>query len=175
MEPDAIMAACDSADKGTDYCSMPIAYVYGKEVYIADVVYDNAGTEHTKPECAKMLIKHNVKTVTFESNSAGGYFGRDVMKIIDDNGGRCSARYKYNTTNKITRMENAADNIIRYYYFLDPTCYERNSQYDKFMKNVTTMTRSGKVKNDDGPDSLALLENEMRSTPKKAMILHGML
>lgn len=175
MEPDAIMAACDSADKGTDYCSMPVAYVYGKEVYIADVVYDNAGTEHTKPECANMLIKHNVKTVTFESNSAGGYFGRDVMKIVDDNGGRCSARYKFNTTNKITRMENAADNIIRYYYFLDPKCYERNSQYDKFMRNVTTMTRSGKVKNDDGPDSLALLENEMRSTPKKAAILHGIL
>ena len=31
-EPDAIMAACDSADKGDDSCSMPIGYVYGNEV-----------------------------------------------------------------------------------------------------------------------------------------------
>ena len=69
-EPDAIMAACDSADKGEDSCSMPIGYVYGNEVYIVDVVFDNAGTQFTKPECANMLIKHNVKTVTFESNSA---------------------------------------------------------------------------------------------------------
>lgn len=162
-EPDAIMAACDSADKGEDSCSMPIGYVYGNEVYIVDVVFDNAGTQFTKPECANMLIKHNVKTVTFESNSAGEYFGRDVMQLVSEQGGRCSARYKYNCSNKITRMENARDNIIRDYYFKDFRKMDRSSQYYKFMKELTTMTRSGKVKHDDAPDSLALFENEMRS------------
>lgn len=162
-EPDAIMAACDSADKGEDSCSMPIGYVYGNEVYIVDVVFDNAGTQFTKPECANMLIKHNVKTVTFESNSAGEYFGRDVMEIVKKLGGRCSARFKFNCTNKITRMENARDNIIRDYYFRDFKKMDRQSQYYKFMKELTTMTRSGKVKHDDAPDSVALFENEMRT------------
>lgn len=162
-EPDAIMAACDSADKGEDSCSMPIGYVYGNEVYIVDVVFDNAGTQFTKPECANMLIKHNVKTVTFESNSAGEYFGRDVMDIVKKQGGRCSARFKFNCSNKITRMENARDNIIRDYYFRDFKKMDRQSQYYKFMKELTTMTRSGKVKHDDAPDSVALFENEMRS------------
>lgn len=162
-EPDAIMAACDSADKGEDSCSMPVGYVYGNEVYIADVVFDNAGTQFTKPECANMLIKHNVKTVTFESNSAGEYFGRDVMDIVKKQGGRCSARFKFNCTNKITRMENARDNIIRDYYFRDFRKMDRQSQYYKFMKELTTMTRSGKVKHDDAPDSIALFENEMRN------------
>lgn len=161
-EPDAIMAACDSADKGEDSCSMPIGYVYGNEVYIVDVVFDNAGTQFTKPECANMLIKHNVKTVTFESNSAGEYFGRDVMEILKQQGGRCSARFKFNCTNKITRMENARDNIIRDYYFRDFRKMDRQCQYYKFMKELTTMTRSGKVKHDDAPDSIALFENEMR-------------
>lgn len=164
-EPDAIMAACDCADKGEDSCSMPIAYVYGQEVFIVDVVFDNSGVEHTKPECANSLIKHNVKTVVFESNSAGEYFGRDVMTLVRQFGGRCSDRYKFNCANKITRMENARDNIIRDYYFLDKSKYDRGSQYDKFMKEFTTMTRSGKVKHDDAPDSLALLENEMRKSP----------
>lgn len=162
-EPDAIMAACDSADKGEDSCSMPIGYVYGNEVYIVDVVFDNAGVQFTKPECANMLIKHNVKTVTFESNSAGEYFGRDVMDIVKSQGGRCSARFKFNCANKITRMENARDNIIRDYYFRDFRKMDRQSQYYKFMKELTTMTRSGKVKHDDAPDSIALFENEMRS------------
>ena len=163
-EPDAIMAACDSADKGEDSCSMPIGYVYGNEVYIEDVVFDNSGTEFTKPECANALFKHNVKTVTFESNSAGGYFGRDVMELLKEKGGRCSARYKFNCSNKITRMENARDNIIRDYYFKDfRKNMDRQSQYYKFMKELTTMTRSGKVKHDDAPDSLALFENEMRN------------
>lgn len=170
-EPDAIMAACDSADKGDDSCSMPIAYIYGQDVFIVDVVFDNSGVEHTKGECAKKIIEHNVKTVTFESNSAGGYFGRDVMKIVREQGGRCSDRYKYNCTNKITRMENARDNILRDYWFLDSSKYERNSQYDKFMREFTAMTRSGKVKHDDAPDSLALLENEMRKTPKQTKII----
>ena len=31
------------------------------------------------------------------------------------------------------------------------------------MRELTTMTRSGKVKHDDAPDSLALLENELRN------------
>lgn len=162
-EPDAIMAACDSADKGEDSCCMPVGYVYGNEVYIVDVVFDNAGTQFTKPECANMLVKHNVKTVTFESNSAGEYFGRDVMEAVKNQGGRCSARFKYNCANKITRMENARDNIIRDYYFRDFRKMDRQSQYYKFMKELTTMTRSGKVKHDDAPDGIALFENEMRS------------
>lgn len=170
-EPDAIMAACDSADKGDDSCSMPIGYVYGHEVYIVDVVFDNAGVQFTKPECANMLINHNVKTVTFESNGAGEYFGRDVMEIVKEQGGRCSARYKFNCSNKITRMENARDNIIRDYYFRDFRKMGRSTQYYKFMKELTTMTRSGKVKHDDAPDSLALFENEMRSGTRKPTII----
>lgn len=173
-EPDAIMAACDSADKGEDSCSMPVGYVYGNEVYIVDVVFDSSGVQFTKPECANMIIKHNVKTVTFESNSAGEYFGRDVMDIVKSQGGRCSARFKFNCSNKITRMENARDNIIRDYYFRDFRKMDRSSQYYKFMKELTTMTRSGKVKHDDAPDSIALFENEMRTgTTAKAEAIHN--
>lgn len=175
-EPDAIMAACDSADKGEDSCAMVVGYVYGHEVFIVDVVFDNAGVQFTKPECANMLVKHNVKTVTFESNSAGEYFGRDVMQIVKDLGGRCSARYKFNCTNKITRMENARDNVIRDYYFRDFRKMDRTSQYYKFMKEFTTMTRTGKVSHDDAPDSIALFENEMRGTTRKAtVIMEGFL
>lgn len=175
MEPDTIIAACDTAGDGSDYCSMPVAYVYGQEVYIVDVVFDDSAPTFTKAECANKLVEHNVKRVTFESNSAGGYFGRDVMELVEANGGRCSARFKYSVANKLTRMENASDNIIKYYYFLDKTCYAAGSQYDTFLKNVVRMTRSGKVSHDDGPDSLALLENEMRNTPKPATVYRHVL
>jgi len=170
-EPDAIMAACDTAKDGGDYCSMPIAYVYGNDVYIEDVVYDNSGSKHTIPLCAAKIMEHDIKTVTFESNAAGSFFGKDVMEMVAKSGGRCSARYKYNTANKITRMENAQLNILKYYYFKHPSKYAIASPYDLFMKNVTTITRSGKVKNDDAPDSLALLENEMRTKPRQAVIM----
>lgn len=161
-EPDSIIAVCDTADKGADYCSMPIAAVYGDEVYIVDVVFDDSPPEVTKPECAKALMDNLVVAGTFESNNAGTYFARDVQQILTDRKYVCNIRTKRTISNKQTRIEFASDNIIKNFYFKDPSLYARNSQYAMFMKQVTTYTRSGKVPHDDAPDSLSLLENELR-------------
>lgn len=161
-EPDSIIAVCDTADKGADYCSMPIAAVYGDEVYIVDVVFDDSPPEITKPECAKALMDNLVVAGTFESNNAGTYFARDVQQILTDRKYVCNIRTKRTISNKQTRIEFASDNIIKHFYFKDPSLYARNSQYAMFMKQVTTYTRSGKVPHDDAPDSLSLLENELR-------------
>lgn len=161
-EPDSIIAVCDTADKGADYCSMPIAAVYGDEVYIIDVVFDDSPPEVTKPECAKALMDNLVVAGTFESNNAGTYFARDVQQILTDRKYVCNIRTKRTISNKQTRIEFASDNIIKHFYFKDPSLYARNSQYAMFMKQVTTYTRSGKVPHDDAPDSLSLLENELR-------------
>ena len=161
-EPDSIIAVCDTADKGADYCSMPIAAVYGDEVYIVDVVFDDSPPEVTKPECAKALMDNLVVAGTFESNNAGTYFARDVQQILTDRKYVCNIRTKRTISNKQTRIEFASDNIIKHFYFKDPSLYARNSQYAMFMKQVTTYTRSGKVPRDDAPDSLSLLENELR-------------
>lgn len=161
-EPDSIIAVCDTADKGADYCSMPIAAVYGDEVYIVDVVFDDSPPEVTKPECAKALMDNLVVAGTFESNNAGTYFARDVQQILTDRKYVCNIRTKRTISNKQTRIEFASDNIIKHFYFKDPSLYARNSQYAMFMKQVTTYTRSGKVSHDDAPDSLSLLENELR-------------
>lgn len=161
-EPDSIIAVCDTADKGADYCSMPIAAVYGDEVYIVDVVFDDSPPEVTKPECAKALMDNLVVAGTFESNNAGTYFARDVQQILTDRKYVCNIRTKRTISNKQTRIEFASDNIIKHFYFKDSSLYARNSQYAMFMKQVTTYTRSGKVPHDDAPDSLSLLENELR-------------
>ena len=99
----------------------------------------------------------------FESNNAGTYFARDVQKILNDKGYSCSIRTKRTISNKQTRIEFASDNILKRFYFRDPSTYARNSAYAGFIKQVTTYTRSGKVPHDDAPDSLALLENELRT------------
>lgn len=161
-EPDSIIAVCDTADKGADYCAMPIAAVYGDEVYIVDVVFDDSPPEITKPECAKALMDNLVVAGTFESNNAGTYFARDVQQILNERKYVCNIRTKRTISNKQTRIEFASDNIIKHFYFKDPSLYARNSQYAQFMKQVITYTRSGKVPHDDAPDSLSLLENELR-------------
>ena len=162
-EPDAIIAACDTAESGEDYCSMPIGLIYGEDIFIADVVFDNSPAEVTKPECANVLKRWNVGTARFESNNAGSYFARDVDMLMQSQGYYMSVQTRRSISNKVTRIEFASDNIIKHFWFLHPSKYAKNSQYAEFMKNVTTMTRSGKVPHDDGPDSLAMLEGMVRS------------
>ena len=163
IEPDAIIAVCDTAESGSDSCSMPIAYLYGDDVFIHDVVFDNGTADVTKPQCAKKLVDHKVSVATFESNNAGSYFARDVDELVKQLGGKTSVRLKRTISNKQTRIEFASDGILKHFYFKDKSKYERGSQYWLFMKELTTYTRSGKVPHDDAPDSLSLLENEIRN------------
>ena len=161
-DPDTIIAVGDTAESGSDSTSMPVAMIYGNAVYIVDVVFDDSPAEVTKPECAKCLIDNKVASAVFESNNAGQYYARDVDQIIRDRGYSVGIRTKRTISNKQTRIEFASDNIKKNFYFKHPSTYKRGSQYWNFMKEVTTYTRSGKVPHDDAPDSLSLLENEIR-------------
>ena len=131
-------------------------------MYIVDVVFDDGPPEVTKPECAKCLIDNRVATAIFESNNAGQYYARDVSEIVKSRGYSIGIRTKRTISNKQTRIEFASDNIKRNFYFKHPSTYKRGSQYANFMKELTAYTRSGKVPHDDAPDSLSLLENEIR-------------
>ena len=161
-DPDTIIAVGDTAESGSDSTSMPVAKIYGNDVYIVDVVFDDSPAEVTKPECAKCLIDNRVASAVFESNNAGQYYARDVDQIIRERGYSVGIRTKRTISNKQTRIEFASDNIKKNFYFKHPSTYKRGSQYWNFMKEVTTYTRSGKVPHDDAPDSLSLLENEIR-------------
>ena len=161
-DPDTIIAVGDTAESGSDSTSMPVAMIYGNAVYIVDVVFDDSPAEVTKPECAKCLIENKVASAIFESNNAGQYYARDVDQIIRERGYSVGIRTKRTISNKQTRIEFASDNIKKNFYFKHPSTYKRGSQYWNFMKELTTYTRSGKVPHDDAPDSLSLLENEIR-------------
>lgn len=162
-DPDAVIAVCDTAEGGGDSVMLPIAYIYGEDVFIEDCVFDNSTPEHTKPQCAKKLVDHKVSVATFESNAAGTYYARDVEKLVKSLGGKCSIRTKRTVMNKQTRIEMASDGILKHFYFKDKSLYKPSSQYGMMMRELVTYTRTGKVPHDDSPDGLSLLENEIRN------------
>nr|DAF77843.1 MAG TPA: Terminase [Caudoviricetes sp.] len=162
-EPDAIISVCDTAEGGGDSVMMPIAYIYGEDVFIEDCVFDNGTPEVTKPQCAKKLVQHKVSVATFESNNAGTYFARDVEELVKNMGGRVSIRTKRTISNKQTRIEMASDGILKHFYFKDKSLYKPSDQYGQMMRELVTYTRTGKVKHDDSPDGMSLLENEIRN------------
>lgn len=164
--PDAVVAFADTAESGSDYVSMPVGYIYGDDVMIEDVVFDDSPPGVTKPQCANVIKRNNVSLAVFESNNAGEYYAKDVAEMLKEMGYRCSIRTRRTISNKLTRIELASDGIKARFWFKHPSTYDKKSQYADFMKNVTTFTRTGKVAHDDAPDSLAMMENGIRS-------LHG--
>ena len=93
----------------------------------------------------------------FESNSAGWHIAEKVDKRQKELGGRCSISTKYTTANKETKIITNAPMVKERCLFKDPSLYKRNSEYGRFMENLMTYSMYGKVKHDDGPDSMAML------------------
>lgn len=161
--PDAIWAVCDTKDTGTDYESLPVAYQFGEDFYIPDVVFDDTADYDTLDrKTANILIRHNPHKIKFESNSAGGRVAHNVQKLIT---GKCRAEIQAERTqaNKETKILVNSDWIKKHFLFLDPSLYTAKSDYGLFMANVTTYTTKVKPPHDDGPDSLAMMAEYVAS------------
>ena len=156
-DPDAIWGVCDTKDKGTDFESLPIAYQFGEDFYIPDVVFDDeTNYEILDNKTAAILIRHQPHKVRFESNQAGGRIADNISKMIKGKA-RTIIETKYTTANKETKILVNSDWIKKHCLFLEPSEYQVKSDYGRFMENVTSYTTKAKVLHDDGPDSLAML------------------
>lgn len=155
-KPDAIISVCDTKDRGTDFCSMPIAYKYGSDLYIEDVVYNNANPEIVEAEILEKLLKHKVQMARFESNSAGGRVAQSVQAAVKANGGITKITTQFTTQNKETKIIMASPYVKEHFLFKDPSVV-KDKEYIAFMNNVCSWTMNGKAKTDDGPDSISML------------------
>ena len=156
-EPDAIWAVCDTKDKGADFESLPIAYQFGEDYYILDVVFDDTTDYATLDQkTADILIKHNPHRARFESNQAGGRIADNIEKMIK---GLCRTNIetRYTTANKETKILANSAWIIKHCLFLESTLYTTRSDYGKFMANLSSYSTRAKVVHDDAPDSMAML------------------
>ena len=162
-DPDAIIAVCDTKDKGTDYAVLPVAYVYGQDYYIDDCICDNGLPEVVDARLAEILVRHKVKMARFESNSAGGRIAEKVQKMVKDKGGITHITTKYTTANKETKIIVNSAWVKQHCLFKDQTMYKRNSEYGKFINMLCSYTMAGKNKNDDVPDAMAMLAEYAQS------------
>lgn len=165
-EPDAIIAVCDTKDKGKDFCSLPVAYVYGNDYYIEDVVFDNALPEVVNVELVECLLKNDVQMARFESNSAGGTIAKNIQDEVKKRGGRTKITTKYSTANKETRIIVNSPWVKEHCLFKDTSRYKAGSPYGKFMANLSEFTLIGRVSHDDAPDSMSELSDFAQSLSK---------
>lgn len=162
-EPDAIISICDTKDKGTDYCFMPIAYQYGPDYYIHGVVCDNRNPDVVEPRLVNALVEHNVQLSRFESNQAGGRIAEKVQGMVKEMGGRCKITTKYTTANKETKIIVNSPWVKEHCLFKDDSIIKNDKEYRRMLQFLCGYTMAGKNKNDDVPDGMAQLAEYIQS------------
>ena len=161
-EPDAILSVCDTKDRGTDYCGMPIAYQYGQDYYIEHIICDNSNPEIVETRLVMALLEHKVQLSRFESNSAGGRVAQKVQEQVKAKGGRTKITTKYTTANKETKIIVNSPWIKEHCLFKDNSVIT-DKEYKRALNFLCTYTMAGKNKNDDIPDAFAQLSEFAQS------------
>lgn len=162
-EPDAILSVCDTKDRGTDYCAMPIVYQYGNDYYVEKIICDNSNPEVVETRLVMELIAHKVQLSRFESNSAGGRVAQKVQEQVKAKGGRTKITTKYTTANKETKIIVNSPFIKEHCLFKDDTVIGTDKEYRKALQFLCSYTMAGKNKNDDIPDAFAQLSEFIQS------------
>lgn len=169
-EPDNICFVNDVAWGGGDSLSMPIAYVYGSDVYIADWVFDKRDKSRTKPRVVAKILQHKVKMGRTEANNGGDEYSDDVYRILrQEHGYSINMAHKKAPTNmaKLTRIEQHAP-TIRDFYFRADNC--RDEDYRRAMNELTGFSFTTKNLHDDAADSLAMLADYLGSGIKSVSV-----
>lgn len=162
-QPDAIIGVCDTKDKGTDYAVLPVAYVYGRDYYIADCICDNGLPDVVDVRLSDILIQNKVNQCRFESNSAGGRVAQKIQEDVKRRNGITHITTKYTTANKETKIIVNSAFVKEHFLFKDETMYKRNSDYGKMMDMLCSYTMAGKNRHDDVPDAMAMLAEYAQS------------
>ena len=141
----------DVADEGSDYHCFVSGFSVGKRVYIVDVIFTQENIDVNMPLTAAMIDYHELNYCRCESNSAGAYYQRTINKQV----AKTKVLPKFSKGNKATRILMQSGFIKKYFYFRND--YERRSDYEKYMNNMTSYLKVGGAANehDDGPDATA--------------------
>lgn len=170
--PDRIVAYNDVSHGGEDYMSMVIAYVYGLEVYIADVIFKNdfGGDGVSRLWVRDKILEHKVSRCGFEKNNGGDFYSTLVDKDLKKVGYRCNITSHMASTKqrKLDRILSCRNSILGIgndlgddyrVYFKDPSILPNNCEYRDFLNNLWNWSqKEGTIQrkqHDDAPDSLA--------------------
>lgn len=171
-EPDAIIAICDTKDKGKDYGFLPVGYVWGDDYYIEDCICDNGQPGAVEARFVEILLKHKVQSARFESNAAGGKVAEKVQLAVKNGKGNTHITTRHTTENKETKIIVNSQWVKEHCLFRADGTFKPSDDYGRMMRMLTTYTMTGKNPHDDVPDGMAMFALYAQSfTASKPVIL----
>lgn len=171
VEPDSILAICDTKEQGDDYLAMPIFYQYGQDYYLEQWVCDNGKVEILMEKVVRSLVDRKVRLCRIESNRGGTLFAADVQKRLRELGGITTITTKWTQTNKEARIQTNSGWVKSHVLFRDNTV--QNKEYRLAMNQLIGYTMAGKNKHDDVADVLAMFVDMIASSDvNTAVVMH---
>lgn len=142
----------DTADTGADFLCSICYGVYGRDVYVLDVLYTKAGMEVTEEQTAEMLYRNGVNRADIESNNGGRGFARNVRRILDERypDHKTIIKWFHQSKNKEARIYSNSAFVMNNIYF--PNGWE--NKWKEFYLALFEYQREGKNKHDDAPDAI---------------------
>ena len=169
-EPDRIIAYADVSHGGDDYFSLPVGYVYGNEVYIEDIWFENkfGGDDYSRPKVCDTVKRNAVQRLGIEKNNGGDFFCTLIEQDLKKQDYRCNITTHNAPTNRSKRDRILAcqneikgiateENSYRV-YFKSREARKNNPQYCAAMRQLFKWNQNANMQNkqhDDFPDSLA--------------------
>ena len=153
--PDAVIAVADVADTGKDYYCLLIAHIYDMEIYVMDAVFTQAQAEITEPLTVGAINNWRVQRAQFESNAGGRLYAKSIREKL--NNSYTSVEAVPSSTNKETRILTASGAVKQHVHFRSDA--PPNSDYAKFLDQLTCHQLQGKNEHDDAADTVTMLIN----------------
>ena len=169
IEADRIFSFVDVAFGGGDFVAAPVAYQFGEDIYIHDVVYTDADKYISRPMVVNLFQRNSVGSARFEGTKATDEYREWVDNTLRDRGHRLNITSKAASTRKRKEeriFERAPE--IRDFYFRDTA--HRSPEYAAFMRCLNSFTMTGRNKFDDAPDSLAGLCDMIHRHQRRAVV-----
>ena len=142
---------------------MPIAYQYGQDFYIEEILCDNGNPDIVDNRLVDILLRHKVQMSRFESNSAGGRVAQKVQENVKKKNGRTRITTKFSTSNKETRIIVDSPYVKEHFLFKDESVIKNNKEYKRALNFMFSYTMSGKNKHDDVVDAMSMLADYVQS------------
>lgn len=169
--PDRVVAYNDVSHGGNDYMSMPIAYVYGTDVYIVDVLFMRKfdGDAYSRPKVCEKIINWKIASCGFEKNNGGDFYESLIHEDLVNLGVRCHT-IAFNASTRQSKLDRIlscqsdihGDSMLNgtfRLFFRNPASLQKNSEYMAFLENLWGWSQKEgsiqKSQKDDAPDSLA--------------------
>lgn len=172
------LAVLDTTRRGKDNVSMPICKTDGRNYYMIDVIFKKKAMTDLYEEIIAKIEEHHITWIVIENNTDTSL---KVLldKMLEDRGiYYCTITEKYSTIKKEKRIKDNQGTLRKLIYFRKKGDYKPNSDYGRFMKNLTTYSFDYPNRNDDAPDSATLFVTEIileRGKPNKPKPLNRSL